>query len=214
MCNSTLPGIPWSVLATCSISSNGAVCSMYNEPGWHCFMISTIAYCMTASSIQAVQSCPAWYCLAAYAAVPSSACSLHNVQACCLLQQAQAGLMSGLNTQQRREMYTKISDDSLAGLLVVMRFPERLKMLREVEQVDQALVDRVLRHIRYTLLLLHWGTKGPHQNGHASCPWVYAAVMPVTSHKYLCLPKTAHCLFGRNIEHCWACSMQGHACSR
>ena len=66
------------------------------------------------------------------------------------MQQAQAGLMSGLNSQQRREMYTKISDDSLAGLLVVMRFPERLKMLREVEQVDQALVDRVLRYIRYT----------------------------------------------------------------
>jgi len=51
-------------------------------------------------------------------------------------------------------MYTKISDDSLAGLLVVMRFPERLKMLREVEEVDQALVDRVLRYIRYTLLFI------------------------------------------------------------
>ncbi|DBA85128.1 TPA: hypothetical protein ACH3X2_005848 [Trebouxia sp. C0005] len=62
--------------------------------------------------------------------------------------EAQAGLMSGLNSQQRHEMYTKISDDSLAGMLVVMRFPERLKMLREVEQVDQALVDRVLRYIR------------------------------------------------------------------
>ncbi len=67
-------------------------------------------------------------------------------------------------------MYTKISDDSLAGLLVVMRFPERLKMLREVEQVDQALVDRVLRYIRYTFLLLHCSSKGPHHNGHASRP--------------------------------------------
>ncbi len=90
--------------------------------------------------------------------------------------------MSGLNSQQRRDMYTKISDDSLAGLLVVMRFPERLKMLREVEEVDQALVDRVLRYIRYTFLLLHGSTKGPHHNGHASCPWMDAAVMPVTSH--------------------------------
>ncbi|KAL0042160.1 hypothetical protein WJX77_004929 [Trebouxia sp. C0004] len=62
--------------------------------------------------------------------------------------EAQAGLVSGLNSQQRSEMYTKISDDSLAGMLVVMRFPERLKMLREVEQADQALVDRVLRYIR------------------------------------------------------------------
>ncbi len=78
--------------------------------------------------------------------------------------------MSGLNSQQRRDMYTKISDDSLAGLLVVMRFPERLKMLREVEEVDQALVDRVLRYIRYTFLLLLCSTKGLHRNGHASCP--------------------------------------------
>jgi len=78
-------------------------------------------------------------------------------------------------------MYTKIGDDSLAGMLVVMRFPERLKMLREVEQVDQALVDRVLRYIRYTFLLLNCSTEGQHRNGQASRPWMYAAVMPVTS---------------------------------
>ena len=89
-----------------------------------------------------------------HAVLTSSKCSTHSLPACCLLQQAQAGLISGLNSQQRREMYTKISDDSLAGLLVVMRFPERLKMLREVEEVDQALVDRVLRYIRYTLLFI------------------------------------------------------------
>lgn len=76
--------------------------------------------------------------------------------------------MSGLNSQQRREMFTKISDDSLAGLLVVMRFPERLKMLREVEEMDQALVDRVLRYIRYTFVLLICSPEGPHHNGHAS----------------------------------------------
>ncbi len=112
--------------------------------------------------------------------------------------------MSGLNSQQRREMYTMVSDDSLAGMLVVMRFPERLKMLREVEQVDQALVDRVLRYIRYTLLLLHCSTKGPHRNGHASCPCVDAAVMPVTSHNtcvyprrhIVCLAETLKTLLG------------------
>ena len=114
-----------------------------------------------------------------HAVLPSSECSLHSVQTCCLLRQAQAGLISGLNSQQRREMYTKISDDSLAGLLVVMRFPERLKMLREVEEVDQALVDRVLRYIRYMFLILHCSTKGLHHNGHASCTWMDAAVMPV-----------------------------------
>ena len=63
--------------------------------------------------------------------------------------QAQAGLMAGLNSQQRQELYTKISDDSLAGMLVVMRTPERIKLLQEVEANDQALVDRVLRYIRY-----------------------------------------------------------------
>ena len=62
--------------------------------------------------------------------------------------QAQAGLMSGLNSQQRRELYAKISDDSLAGMLVVMRSQERTRLLREIEQIDQALVDRVLRYIR------------------------------------------------------------------
>lgn len=82
-------------------------------------------------------------CIMLYCQAPKFSAQYAN-----LLQQAQAGLMSGLNSQQRHEMYTKISDDSLAGMLVVMRFPERLKMLREVEQVDQALVDRVLRYIR------------------------------------------------------------------
>ena len=56
--------------------------------------------------------------------------------------------MAGLNSTQRRELYLKISDDSLAGMLVVMKSVERTKMLREVEQIDQALVDRVLRYIR------------------------------------------------------------------
>ena len=56
--------------------------------------------------------------------------------------------MSGLSSQQRQELYVKISDDSLAGMLVVMRSQERTRLLREIEQIDQALVDRVLRYIR------------------------------------------------------------------
>ncbi len=62
--------------------------------------------------------------------------------------------MAGLNIQQRQELYTKISDESLAGMLVVMRSPERTKLLQEVEQMDQALVDRVLRYIRYICSVL------------------------------------------------------------
>lgn len=56
--------------------------------------------------------------------------------------------MSGLNSQQRRELYAMVSDDTLAGMLVVMRPTERTKLLQEVEQLDQTLVDRVLRYIR------------------------------------------------------------------
>ena len=51
--------------------------------------------------------------------------------------QAQAGLMSGLNSQQRRELYAMVSDDTLAGMLVVMRSAERTKLLQELEQLDR-----------------------------------------------------------------------------
>ena len=42
-----------------------------------------------------------------------------------------------------------ISDDTLAGMLVAMRSAERTKLLQEVEQLDQTLMDRVLRYIRF-----------------------------------------------------------------
>lgn len=73
--------------------------------------------------------------------------------------QAQAGLMSGLNSQQRRQLYAMVSDDTLAGMLVAMRPTERTKLLQEAEQLDPTLVDRVLRYIRSALHLLR---------GHAS----------------------------------------------
>lgn len=57
--------------------------------------------------------------------------------------------MSGLNSQQRQELYAMISDDTLAGMLVAMRSTERTKLLQEVEQLDQTLMDRVLRYIRF-----------------------------------------------------------------
>ena len=56
--------------------------------------------------------------------------------------------MSGLNSQQRRELFAMVSDDTLAGMLVAMRPTERTKLLQEAEQLDQTLVDRVLRYIR------------------------------------------------------------------
>ncbi|KAL3160912.1 hypothetical protein ABBQ38_009304 [Trebouxia sp. C0009 RCD-2024] len=62
--------------------------------------------------------------------------------------EAQAGLMSGLNSQQRRQLYAMVSDDTLAGMLVAMRPTERTKLLQEAEQLDPTLVDRVLRYIR------------------------------------------------------------------
>ena len=47
-----------------------------------------------------------------------------------------------------------VSDDTLAGMLVAMRPAERTKLLQEVEQLDQALVDRVLRYIRFCCIHL------------------------------------------------------------
>ena len=63
--------------------------------------------------------------------------------------------MSGLNSQQRRELYAMISDDTLAGMLVAMKSTERTKLLQEVEQLDQTLVDRVLRYIRSRSIRQH-----------------------------------------------------------
>lgn len=74
----------------------------------------------------------------------SPACS----KTCAQLLQAQAGMMAGLNRQQRHELYRQVSDNTLAHMLAAMRSQERTKLLREVEEVDQALVDRVLRYIR------------------------------------------------------------------
>ena len=52
-----------------------------------------------------------------------------------------------------------ISDDTLAGMLVAMRPAERTKLLQEVEQLDQTLVDRVLRYIRFGCIHL-WAWHG------------------------------------------------------
>ena len=57
--------------------------------------------------------------------------------------------MAGLNSKQRRELYTKIGDDSLAGMLVVMETSQRTKLLQEVQDMDQALAERLLCYIRY-----------------------------------------------------------------
>ena len=60
-------------------------------------------------------------------------------------------MMAGLNRQQRHELYRQVSDNTLAHMLAAMRSQERTKLLREVEEVDQALVDRVLRYIRCSI---------------------------------------------------------------
>lgn len=74
------------------------------------------------------------------------------------LLQAQAGMMAGLNRQQRHELYRQVSDNTLAHMLAAMRSQERTKLLREVEEVDQSLVDRVLRYIRCSVICLHYMT--------------------------------------------------------
>ena len=66
--------------------------------------------------------------------------------------------MAGLNRQQRHELYRQVSDNTLAHMLAAMRSQERTKLLREVEEVDQALVDRVLRYIRCSITCLHYMT--------------------------------------------------------
>lgn len=66
--------------------------------------------------------------------------------------------MSGLNSQQRQQLYAMISDDTLAGMLVAMRSAERTKLLQEVEQLDQTLMDRALRYIRFCCMHLGHGT--------------------------------------------------------
>lgn len=57
-------------------------------------------------------------------------------------------MLSGLNLQQRREMFTRVSDDTLAGILVVMAVAQRQKLLQEVADSLPDLSERVLRHIR------------------------------------------------------------------
>ena len=58
-------------------------------------------------------------------------------------------MLSGLNLQQRREMFTRVSADTLAGILVVMAVAQRQKLLQEVADSLPDLAERVLHHIRY-----------------------------------------------------------------
>ena len=62
--------------------------------------------------------------------------------------QAQAGMLSGLNLQQRKEMFTRITDDTLAGILVVMVPTERQKLLDELTQTHPDSAERVVQYIR------------------------------------------------------------------
>lgn len=62
--------------------------------------------------------------------------------------QAQAGMLSGLNLQQRKEMFTRITDDTLAGILVVMVPTERQKLLDELTHTHPDSAERVVQYIR------------------------------------------------------------------
>lgn len=58
-------------------------------------------------------------------------------------------MLSGLNLQQRKEMFTRITDDTLAGILVVMVPAERQKLLNELKQTHPGSAERVMQYIRY-----------------------------------------------------------------
>lgn len=61
-------------------------------------------------------------------------------------------MLSGLNLQQRKQMFSRVSDDTLAGILVVMAPAERQKLLTELQQSQPDSAERVVEYIRYHVL--------------------------------------------------------------
>ena len=60
-------------------------------------------------------------------------------------------MLSGLNLQQRKQMFTRVTDDTLAGILVVMAPAERQKLLTELKQSHPESAERIVEYIRYCI---------------------------------------------------------------